>query len=364
MRDYDSTEHPLLNHDSEAVFNRIVSGRISSVDTKSGKVSIRFEDFVGFREDVDLSFDYFSSVNAACIRFMPSIGDKVICGFRMDNSLEILRYKPTSYEQLTQFAEDANPPFLFRELKSGEWEIASKGFASIYASVRGLLKLSGGLADIELDRDTNQITSNGVLHHTKSDVSEIRFGSQRRDTNPLSLREVTNTDLTGFHEKEFYMKLAKNFVAYTKNLAEVFIGNVADAAGTIFFNRFHPDTGQDLVADVKIYTDDGIQNVRLRTDKLGNTRVDLPLTAIDGFRFLCTTGKIITEALSTEIKSTTTTTIDSNIETIVKSSVKVTLQAPLVEVQGSTGNVLTTTTAFSDFTGLPILPGVPTFKSI
>ena len=359
MRDFDEVTSL---QDGTHVFNRIVSGFIESVDDLNGKVSVRFEDFVGLRS-VELSFDYISNVTAGWIRFMPSIGDRVICGFRPNNAVEILRYKSISYSQMAQFAADSNPPFIFRQLKSGEFEIMSSGFAEIWGSKRGRLHLAGGLASIDLDRDTNKILHNAVLHQVASDGSEIRFGSIRRPSQ-TSIKEDEALATDQSPQKEYKVSLVQKVAGISTKLYESTIGKVLNYTLGVFTSQKHPDTNQDLRANIQIYTVDGVQNVQIRVDQLGNARVDLPATAAEGFKFVTAIGKIVTESLSINMKASTEATFEGITQVNIKSSVKVVIDAPMIEAGGNTGNVLTSTTAFSDFTGAPIQVGNPAFKSV
>jgi hypothetical protein len=360
MRDFDGDFSD--SQRGENVFNRIVAGFVESVDELNGKVVLRFEDFVGLRGSVELSFDYISSVTAGWIRFMPSIGDRVLCGFRPNNAVEILRYKALSYSQMAEFAANADPPFIFRQLKSGEFEIMSAGFAEIWGSKKGKLHLAGGLASIDLERDINQITHNAVLHRMISDGSEIRFGSIRRP-NPTKNKEDEAMS-GGFPQKEYKISLSQKVAGLATKLYDFTVGKVLNSTLGVFSSEKHPDTNQDLRADIKLYTVDGIQSVKIRVDQLGNVRVDLPATAAEGFKFVTALGKVVLEALEVDVKASTDVKIEGTVSVQLKSSVKVSIDAPMIEVGGNTGNVLTSTTAFSDFTGAPIQVGNPAFKSV
>lgn len=345
----------------DAVFNRLVSGIITSVDEDTGLVSVRFEDFVGQRNDVELSFDYFSRVGPGWMRWMPSIGDRILGGFRMDDSFEMLRYAPVNYSQYTQFAADANPPFIFRKLKSGEFEIMSSGYAGIWGSKNGHLSISGGLATIDLDRDSTQITTNALLHYDISDTSFMRFGNIRRPS--LTTPGDNEATTFGFPDKEYAVSLSKRIGLVTTKLYECTIGRVVDYTLGIFTNRLQTSTGQPLRADMRIYTVDGVQSIRFQADQLGNIRVDLPVTAVDGLRLVSAASKLIVENLATSISSTTTMEIEGRVDVTIKSNVHVSLDAPLVSLGGSAGNVLTNLTAISDFTGAFIQPGLPTVRA-
>ena len=287
----------------ENVFTRVCAGFIDSIDTKNGTAIITLEDFVGSRSSVVLSCDYISSVGPGWFRFMPSKGDKVLCGFRPNNEIEILRYKTISYPQFAQFAEDANPPFVFRELKSGEFEIMSVGYAEIWGSKLGKLHLAGGLATIDLDRDSAQISHSAALHYLNSDTSEFRFGSIRR-TNPFKTAPDTSQVAPGVANKEYKVTLLQNISGVYKTLYDATIGKVMDYVAApiagLFTPRLHSTTGQALSADINIFTVDGVQKVRIQVDEMGNTQVDLPATATDGFRLITAIGSLIFKALKIE----------------------------------------------------------------
>jgi len=318
------------------VFSRICAGYIESIDTEQGKVIVSLEDFIGTRNSVELSFAYISSVNAGWIRFMPSIGDKVLCGFRPNNELEILRYKAISYPQLAEQAQAGVPSFIFRKLKSGEFEIVSSGYAEIWGSQLGRLHLAGGLASIDLDRPTTQITHNAVLHYLQADGSEYRLGAVRRH-NPFKTTEDNAMVAPGVPQRECKTVLVQSILGTVPiPLYEATMGAVLDYVPAlpigIFTPRLYPNTGLPLVADIEFYTIDGIQNTEIRIDNAGNTQVDLPATALDGLRINVDTGTVNVSALNVDVSATASLDISGTAGVTATSAVDITLSAPFVNL--------------------------------
>lgn len=366
MRDHHDFEEDSQSQRGENVFTRICVGYIGSVDEENGVISVDLEDFIASRP-VELSFSYFSGVGPGWFRFMPSKGDKVLLGFTPTNKAEVLAYKPISYAQMAQFARDANPPFIFRKLKSGEFEIVSSGYAEIWGSQLGKLHLSGGLASIDLDRATTTITHNAATHFMTSDTSELRFGAVRRN-NPLTPNQDQATIAPGVTMREHFVKLVQGISGVYTKLYEATIGRVMDytpglPAG-VFSPRLGSQVGLPLRADINIYTEDGVQKVRLQIDDAGNAQLDLPASAASGFKMISTIGTYLFQALNIQMQASGEADISGALKVKISSGVQVDIEAPLITANGSTGNVLTNTTAISDFTGNFIQAGVPNFRSL
>ncbi len=332
-RDFDDFEPENDSQRGGAVFNRVCSAFIESVDEENGTISLSFEDFIGTRS-VELSFDYICATGPGWFRFMPCIGDKVLLGFRPNNDVEILRYKAISYPELAERAREGNPPFVFRRLKSGEFEIMSKGSAEIWGSKLGKLHLAGGLSSIDLDRVSNSIVHSAAIHTVQAGDSEIRFGAVRRP-NPFKTTEDAST-LLGIPDREHRVTLYQTVAGIARKAYESTIGRVLDYVPGIptgiFTKRLHPVTSQPLAADIQIFTADGIQSVRLRTDELGNTQLDLPATATEGFRMIMALGQVALEALKIKLSATTTAELSGTTEAKVSSSVVVNIVAPQVNL--------------------------------
>lgn len=364
MRDIDDFDSNNMVQRGENVFTRICTGYIDSVDELNGTVIVSMEDFIGVRGSVELSFDYVSSVGAGWIRFMPSIGDKVLCGFRPNNQIEILRYKAISYSQMAQFAADSNPPFLFRTLKPGEFELMSVGYAEIWGSRSGKLHLAGGLATIDLDAPTNQNTQNAILHTFISpDGTQFNLGAIRR-VNPLKTTLDNSEIAPGIPNKEYKITLIQSIAGVAQTLYDATVGKVMDYAAGVFTPRIAPDTGLNLIADINYYTPDGIQKIQIRADEGGNLRMDLPATATDGLRIISTLGSLLANMLNVKLTAAAEMDLVAGAQLNISSSVAVHIDAPLITAGGNTGNVLTNTTAISDFTGNFIQVGNPNFKSV
>jgi len=335
MRDYFEYYTP---ENGEGVFSRTCAGFIAAIDEENGTVAVSMEDFVGTRTNVELSFDYISSVGPGWFRFMPSIGDKVLLGFRPNNSIEILRYKAISYPQMAQFAKDSNPPFIFRKLKSGEFEIMSSGYAEIWGSKTGLLHLAGGLATLDLDRQTNSIAHNALLHSFEANGSQIKFGAVRR-FNPLKTTADEAQVAPGIPEREFKVTLVQNIAGVTRKMYDATIGKVLDylpalPAG-IFTSRKHPDTAQNLVADINFYTVDGVQKVQLRVDELGNARLDLPASALEGMKLISALGSLVTETLNVKMSASNRMDLTGTTAVNLTSSVAINVDAPRINLGGT-----------------------------
>lgn len=351
---------------SENVFSRVCTGYIGSIDTQNGVAIVDFEDFIGSRDSVDLTFDYISSVGPGWFRFMPCIGDKVLIGFTPANEAVILRYKSINYSQMSQFAADSNPPFVFRQLQSGEFEIMSSGYAEIWGSVTGKLHLAGGLASIDLDRQTSTITHSAATHQINSDQSSILLGTIRRN-NPLTPNSDVAFLSPGISLREYAVNLFQNVAGVYSKLYAATFGRVMDytpgAPQGVFTPRLSTQSGLPLSADVNIYTSTGVQQVRMQIDDLGNCQVDLPASAAQGFNLISAIGTYLFKALNIQIQAASQLTLSGALKVSISSGVQVDIEAPLVTVNGKSGNVLTNDTAISDFTGNFIQPGVPTFKS-
>lgn len=307
MRDYEDYSPELDSNNGERLFSRICAGFIEAVDEENGTVSLSFEDFIGTRNSIELSCDYISSVGPGWIRFMPSIGDKVLVGFRPNNEVEILRYKAISYPQLAQAAADSNPPFVFRTLRSGEFEAMSSGYAEIWGSKSGKLRLAGGLVSIELDMPSNSNVQQAAIHRLTANGSDLRFGSVRRP-NPFKTTEDESSTVPGVADQEFRVTLFQSISSLATKLFDATFGKVMDytaaAPSGVFTPRLDADIGQNLAADVNIYTTDGIQSLRFQADVLGNMRVDLPATATDGLRIVAALGTVMLNALSLKLAAT------------------------------------------------------------
>lgn len=333
-RDFDDFDPESDSQRGTRMFDRVCSAFIESVDEDNGTVTISFEDFIGTRS-VELSFAYISAIGPGWFRFMPSIGDRVLCGFRPNSQVEILAYKAVSYPELKERAADGNPPFIFRKLKSGEFEAMSSGFAEIWGSKLGKLHLAGGLASIDLDRTSNSIVHSAGMHRVSVDESETRFGAVRR-TNSLKTTEDEATLAPGVPYKEHRTSLSASIGGVATKLYEATFGKVLDyVAGLpsgLFTPRMHTGTAQPLRADIKIYTADGIQNVRIQTDEAGNTQVDLPASAVTGFKMVTALGSQIFEALNIKHTATQVAEFTGLAQAKVSSPVVVNVVSPMVNL--------------------------------
>jgi hypothetical protein len=367
MRDFFEFDETNFPNSGESNFTRICVGFVDAVDEDNGTVSIALEDFPAQRNGIELTFPYISSVSAGWFRFIPSRGDRVLVGFRPSNEMVILGYKAISYAQYAEFAAAANPPFLFRKLRSGEFEIMSSGYAEIWGSNKGLLHLAGGLCSIDLDPATNQISQSAALHYLLANQSsEFRFGSQIR-TNPLSVYPDINSYAPGVPFQEYRIALYQSFSALQLPMYDASIGNVYDyipgVPTGVFTPRLHPTTKLPLVADINIYTKEGVQKVRFTADSVGNVEVDMPSSAVDGFRLLAALGSVIVNALNINLTAAAQVTITGATKVSITSATEVDVTAPQININGDTANVLTSDTAISDFTGDFIGPGNPTVHS-
>lgn len=198
-----------------------ITGSITAVDARNGIVGVRFLTGGGQRPEVRIPMFQLSvmGANSSWFRFMPQVGDRVTLIQNVDGTMHIANYECVNYAQLAD--ADQEDQFLFRPLKEGEFEIRSAGFASVFGSRLGELRLAGGPATLTLSRENLVATLDAPLVRATATSCEIRFGELRRKFLPTDTEE---TSIPTF--REFKLVVARDVVAAALPMVEVKMGDV------------------------------------------------------------------------------------------------------------------------------------------
>lgn len=249
-----------------------ISGTIASVDTRRGIVGVRLGRGVGYRPDVKLPMFQlsFNLTKSSWFRFMPQVGDNVTLVQNVDGSMHIVNYECLNYEQLAN--ADAQDEFLFRELQQGEFEVRSSGFATIFGSKTGTLRLAGGPAVLTLNRKDQAADLSAPFIRMGALSCEIRFGEVRRRVLPTDFEETGMPGGTGTF-REFRLVVAKDAGPVALPMVEVALGDVlteTPPAYPLALSGF----GTPLRARATIKDPTGLLNLfGLQVDSAGNLEV-------------------------------------------------------------------------------------------
>jgi hypothetical protein len=249
--------------------NVAVTGIIMSVDVHNGVVGVRLKD-VGYRNTVKLPIFQVSikGTSSSWFRFMPQVGDIVTLVQNQNGAMHIVGYEVLNYQQIAK--EDEAETFLFRELQQGEFEIRSKGMASIFGSDTGVLRLAGGPAILKLDRQNLEASLESPLIKQRAMACEIRFGEVRRRVLPTDFED---TALVGGTLREFRLVVAREVGPASLPMVDVKVGDVVQEIAPAYplaVSGF----ATPLRVSARVLDPSGLLGLfGLRVDALGNLEV-------------------------------------------------------------------------------------------
>jgi len=197
--------------------SRLFIGQIESVpeDGKQGVVSVR----IGATHDkltttIPMGGLSMNGAFSSWMRYMPTPGDYVVCGYGPRNELEILSYtawgtaraddsnsytgnlaqrvRAEGYGRIASDADaDTNNLRIFRALRPGEFDARSYGGAGFWASREGVFTVEAGETTFVFSKDEVEARLRTDLVVEGGDGVEVRFGNVKRKTVPTDTQEST-----------------------------------------------------------------------------------------------------------------------------------------------------------------------------
>lgn len=303
------------------------------------------------------------------IRVSPEKGGGVFMQRRDDiKNTEIVGYAvetptPVSvHARIQSYYEKAEA---YRPLQPGEIEISSPGLAQTFYSSRaqrdtraGILK---GWKDQDRLEDANKSPIHrrmGYQHQSNTIKDEERFGVVARPDGYIK-RDYIKKD--GEFAKEYLRQLS--FEGTPNILTDFREGHVIDDQGNEISSSV---TGKNLRARGRWFNNSSEATVA-EIDEDGNLAITLPQGASEGAVIKIPAGNFkVSLGGEADIRSRGNLKIQTDLNAIIQAAVKATIKAANLELSTNTalpGNILTTSTAVSHFSGQFILPGVPALQA-
>lgn len=277
-----------MEHIKKSPFDKLSIAEIVSINPESGQAVVDSYEF-GSNRTVRVAHPY-TSLNSH-LRIMPEVGTHVILGRRQGTKFDLacLGYfnpdefadvKLNTIDKVTQTG-NANASrvinadsYPFRVLQEGEFEVQSKGLASIFGSNRGHLLFRGGIVQMHLANDMNEIASRAPTHrqqtleHEFGKIGdEIRFGVLKRPEDDGKEDFPMKSDhFTKEHLEKLVWKGGSPNTLYDRRRGHVFDDNGKEIK--------HTYTGHNLRLREVYYTKSENQT-RLQIDENGNASVRL-----------------------------------------------------------------------------------------
>lgn len=192
----------------------------------------------------------------------------------------------------------------FRPLQSGEIDIVSRGGAQIFMGNRPHLDMRAGIMRFTMDQDETEISFKAPIHvrknhqHKSSEIGdEERFGIVKRpDTGSTLDKFYPDPDgkrddaRVGF-AKEYLMRMTNPQLSPPHILFDTRTGHVIDDLGIPY--RLD-DSGEKLRARGEYFTP-AETSVLMQLDELGNFKIEHPVQATTGGKFILPSGNMIAE---------------------------------------------------------------------
>lgn len=359
--------------------NRVYMAQVTFVDETSGRVSaVVIDGTVRKEERLELPFTGFSinRFRSSWVRYMPQRGDHVLIAYGPHNEARIVAFTSgpdDAYASVIRAREAGEVSVVdddgqrtqvktnlgdFADIRSGEWDMRSKGGAYIYGDVNGALLLSGGQRTfMRFDKTNAEARGDAGLWVLGSEGSFSRIGDIKRRLLPTDMRE---SNVSGAPEvamlaldptkapfaallsdvtvetatKEHWTHLENAGLAPTA-IADEKLGAVRDATGSPIRSVINP--AATLRYQRRLYVDGTLSSSPLQLtshetsiDAHGNTRmVTGPLTI--GVEV----EKDPTAPLTDISTSFSNTSIDSTLTTALTAGLTLTVDAPAQVYSGT-----------------------------
>ncbi len=197
----------------------------------------------------------------------------------------------------------------FRPLQSGEIDIVSRGGAQIFMGNRPHLDMRAGIMRFTMDQDETEISSKAPIHvrqnhqYISSEIGdEERFGVVKRPDAGSTIDKFypdpdgkRDNERVGF-AKEHLMRMTNPQLTPPRILFDTRTGHVIDDSGIPY--RLE-DTGEKLRARSEYFTT-AETSVLLQLDELGNFKIEHPVEATSGGKFILPTGSLVVEIGTTK----------------------------------------------------------------
>lgn len=177
---------------SDANYSRLHNGRITSIEPRTGVMTVNVENGVPFKTAIPVELSANSSA-ATWRRHMPVVGAAVLVEFDVADQPRVVAY--TTYEAMTSNSSAsanlegyaamlARQPnvgnlALLTPLSAGEFDERSAGGAYIKGDNSGKLTLAGRAEYLNINGGRNEISGESSLYRLESRGGYIRFGETR-----------------------------------------------------------------------------------------------------------------------------------------------------------------------------------------
>ena len=192
----------------------------------------------------------------------------------------------------------------FRPLQSGEIDIASKGGAQLFMGNRPHLDMRAGIIRFTMDQDETEINAKAPIHvrqnhqHKSSEIGdEERFGVVKRPDAGSTIDKFypdpdgkRDDERVGF-AKEHLIRMTNPQLTPPHILFDTRTGHVIDDYGIPY--RLD-DSGEKLRVRGEYWTP-AETSVLLQLDELGNFKIEHPVQATTGGKFILPSGNMIAE---------------------------------------------------------------------
>ena len=192
----------------------------------------------------------------------------------------------------------------FRPLQSGEIDIVSKGGAQIFMGNRPHLDMRAGIMQFTMDQDETEISAKAPIHvrknhqHKSSEIGdEERYGVVKRPDAGSTINKFypdpdgkRDDERVGF-AKEHLMRMTNPQLTPPHILFDTRTGHVIDDTGIPY--RLD-DSGEKLRARGEYWTP-AETSVLMQLDELGNFKIEHPVQATTGGKFVLPSGHMIAE---------------------------------------------------------------------
>lgn len=299
-------------------YGKICIGQITSVNTTSGIVRVRFP-FLTEDKNCHIKVEglFANRFSSSWSRIMPQTGSLVLCGFDHSNNAYILssslyfsdnetdNYNNTQklYKKLSlskQRGDLHNNDW--RILNEGELDARSSGGCYYHMSSDGIYTLSSEKTILQLIRDRNEALFEADLLRSLSTFSTFRFGDVKRFTSSTDINDSLISDNIHNHEFSYRLRGTAPEETLANNIFSYRSGNVFN-----WSNKEIVSSENDFPVRLKIQSYRGIDSTSrptfdLEVDSEGNTSIN---TNSNNTIFSINTGEV-------SISSDSRFTIDSN----------------------------------------------------
>ncbi len=192
----------------------------------------------------------------------------------------------------------------FRPLQSGEIDIVSRGGAQLFMGNRPHLDMRAGIMRFTMDQDETEISAKAPIHvrknhqHKSSEIGdEERFGIVKRPDAGSTIDKFypdpdgKRDDARVGFAKEHLMRMTNPQLSPPHILFDTRTGHVIDDTGIPY--RLD-DSGEKLRARGEYWTP-AETSVLMQLDELGNFKIEHPVQATTGGKFILPSGNMIAE---------------------------------------------------------------------